>query len=271
MFVGNWKKKPVIRPGRSKKFFSFYTSPGYSDELLHLFLGKDLEFKGKKPDPDELLATEIIERQQIEELLFTGKVKDSKTIIGLLYFFKRGFFMLKEYFGDFHIHIGQAQSGSPVKITASRKLNFASIARESLERKGLDLVGIIDCASPPVIADIENLLVSGEMTELSAGGICYQNQLVIIPGAEVASKEVNGGQAHYLAYFPFLEVLKEFSLIMKQYISNINLSSQVTGLTGKEILQIVDGLGGLLVPAHVFTPHKSFYGRCFNSYQEVFF
>ncbi len=178
--------------------------------------------------------------------------------------------MLNEYFCDLHIHIGRAGDGSPVKITASDKLDFASIARESLNNKGLDLVGIIDCASPAVIDDIEKLLDSGEMKELEKGGICYQEQLVIIPGAEVESKEYNGGQAHYIAFFPFINNLKEFSLIMDQYITNIGLSSQNTGLTGKEILKIVEQAGGILIPAHVFTPHKSFYGRCFKSYKEVF-
>ncbi|MFW5985047.1 MAG: endonuclease Q family protein [Halanaerobiaceae bacterium] len=177
---------------------------------------------------------------------------------------------MNEYFCDLHIHIGQANGGQPVKITASRKLNFARIAREATVRKGLDLVGVIDCASPPVISDIESLLDAGKMEELVQGGISYRDDLVIIPGAEVESKEKDGGQAHYLAYFPHLEQIKEFSQIMKQYITNINLSSQATGLTGQELFTIVDGLGGIFIPAHAFTPHKSFYGKCVSSYKEVF-
>ena len=57
---------------------------------------------------------------------------------------------------------------------------------------------------------------------------------------------------------------------MDQYITNINLSSQATGLTGSEILQIVDSTGGILVPAHAFTPHKSFYGKCVPTYKDIF-
>src|SRR6056297_1668727 len=110
---------------------------------------------------------------------------------------------MKEIFADLHIHIGAAGNKKPVKITASRKLNFANIACESMKRKGLDMVGIVDCASPPVINDIEKLFASGEMKELSAGGLIYKNNLVIIPGAEVESREKTG-QAHYLAFFPDL-------------------------------------------------------------------
>ncbi len=177
--------------------------------------------------------------------------------------------MFNNYFCDLHIHIGRAGDDKPVKITASRKLNFANIAEESYAKKGLDLIGIIDCASPPVINDIQRLISKGEMVQLDKGGIKYQ-ELVIIPGAEVESTEENGGQAHYLAYFPFLDDIKEFSIIMDQYITNINLSSQVTGLKGSELLQIVDNLGGILLPAHAFTPHKSFYGRCVSSFREIF-
>ena len=178
--------------------------------------------------------------------------------------------MLQNYFADLHIHIGASQHGSPVKITASRELNFANILYESAFYKGLDLIAIIDAASPLVINDIERLLARGEMTELAEGGITYRDRLVIILGAEVESREINGGQVHYLAYFPDLAKIKEFSAIMKEYISNIKLSSQATGLTGAEILQITDSTGGLMVPAHAFTPHKGFYGRAFRVYTEAF-
>lgn len=177
--------------------------------------------------------------------------------------------MLKNFFADMHIHIGADKTGQPVKITASRKLNFANILDESLQNKGLDMISIIDCASPIVIKDIENLLAKGEMEELADGGIKY-GDLTIILGSEVESREENGGQAHYLAYFPYLDNIKEYSSIMKQYITNINLSSQSTGLGGKDIFKIIESAGGIMVPAHAFTPHKSFYGRSFHTYREIF-
>ncbi|ACL69441.1 endonuclease Q family protein [Halothermothrix orenii] len=177
---------------------------------------------------------------------------------------------MQEIYADLHIHIGSACGGQPVKVTASRKLNFQNILQESLYRKGLNLVGIIDSASPLVINDIEDLLDKGIMEELPEGGVKYQDKLFIILGSEIESREENGGQAHYLAYFPFLSQIKEFSQLLGNYITNINLSSQACRLTGREILNIVDELGGLLIPAHAFTPHKSFYGRCFSGYREVF-
>lgn len=178
--------------------------------------------------------------------------------------------MIEEYFADLHIHIGGGSSGQPVKITASRKLNFPNILEEAAFKKGLDIIGIIDCASPVVLKDIDEMLAKGEMRELKAGGILYSEQLLVLPGAEIESREKNGGQVHYLAFFPKIKQIKNFSSTMANYITNITLSSQAASLTGKELLKIVDYHGGIMIPAHIFTPHKSFYGRAFKTYSEIF-
>lgn len=44
-----------------------------------------------------------------------------------------------EIFADLHIHIGRSESGKPVKITGARSLNFANIARECSDRKGIQV------------------------------------------------------------------------------------------------------------------------------------
>lgn len=178
--------------------------------------------------------------------------------------------MLENYFADLHIHIGAGSGGGPVKITASRKLNFPNILKEAAFKKGLDIIGIIDCASPLVLKDIDQMLEKGEMRELKKGGIMYQDQLLVLPGAEIESREENGAQVHYLAFFPKIKQIKNFSLTMENYISNINLSSQAASLSGQELLKIIDYHGGIMIPAHIFTPHKSFYGRAFSSFEEVF-
>ena len=54
---------------------------------------------------------------------------------------------MNEFFADLHVHIGRAENNKPIKITAAKSLNFANIAKECEERKGINIVGIIDCAS----------------------------------------------------------------------------------------------------------------------------
>lgn len=85
-----------------------------------------------------------------------------------------------QVFADLHIHIGRTKNNKPIKITAAKSLNFENIARECVERKGINIAGIIDSASPYVIEDIEEFLKNKEARELKEGGIIYKDKLCII-------------------------------------------------------------------------------------------
>ena len=179
-----------------------------------------------------------------------------------------------EVFADLHVHIGRSENNKPIKITAARSLNFANIAKECRDRKGIDIVGIIDCASPYVIEDIENFLNTGEAYEIKDGGIIYKDKVCIILGSEIETSEVglNGksGAAHNLCYFPHLEDIKAFSKEMSSHIKNITLSSQRANISAYELIDIVEKYNGILIPAHCFTPHKSFYGNCTDRLEKIF-
>ena len=152
---------------------------------------------------------------------------------------------MQEMFADLHVHIGRSENGKPIKITAARSLNFANIAKECAERKGIQIVGIIDCASPYVIEDI-------------------------ILGSEIETSEINDdgktGSAHNLCYFPKLEDIKGFSKEMSKYIKNITLSSQRACLSAYELIDIVEKYNGVLIPAHAFTPHKEYLRKNLTKY-----
>ena len=179
-----------------------------------------------------------------------------------------------EVFADLHIHIGRSEKGKPIKITAARSLNFANIAKECVNKKGITLAGIIDCGSPYVIEDIEEFLMSGEAYELEKGGIIYQDKVCLILGSEIETSEINDdgktGSAHNLCYFPHLSDIKAFSNEMSRHIKNITLSSQRADISAYELFDIVKKYNGILVPAHAFTPHKSFYGNCTSSLKRIF-
>lgn len=181
---------------------------------------------------------------------------------------------MKEIYADLHVHIGRTENGKPVKITGARSLNFANIAKECFERKGIDVVGVIDCASPYVIEDIENFLKTGEAYELEKGGIIYKDKVCIILGSEVETSEKNEegktGSAHNLCYFPHLKDIKAFSKEMSNHIHNITLSTQRSDISGYELLDIVKKYNGVLIPAHAFTPFKSYYGNCTKRLSRIF-
>ena len=179
-----------------------------------------------------------------------------------------------EVFADMHVHIGRSKSNKPIKITAAKSLNFENIAKECVERKGVNVVGIIDCASPYVIEDIEEFLKNGEAYEIPDGGIVYKNKVCIILGSEIETSEKNEegktGSAHNLCYFPTLKDIKGFSKQMSNHIRNMTLSSQRANISAYDLIDIVEKYNGILIPAHAFTPHKSFYGNCTDRLSKIF-
>ena len=155
-----------------------------------------------------------------------------------------------EIFADLHVHIGRSENNKPIKITAARSLNFANSAKECRDKKGIDIVGIIDCASPYVIEDIEKFLKTGDAYEIKDGGIIYKDKVCIILGSEIETSEkgLNGksGSAHNLCYFPHLKDIKAFSKEMSTHIKNITLSSQRANISAYELIDIVEKYNGIL-------------------------
>jgi uncharacterized protein (TIGR00375 family) len=169
-----------------------------------------------------------------------------------------------------HVHIGRTRDGRRIKITAARDLTIEGIAYECAARKGIEIVGIIDCACPPVLEELRQLETQGALVQLSQGGLRYKDRVTIIPGAEVETGENSGRPGHFLTYFPQLSELEDFSAFLGPHLSNPDLSTQRSGLRVQQVWQIVDSIGGFLAPAHSFTPYKSVYGSCARRLSELF-
>ena len=105
-------------------------------------------------------------------------------------------------------------------------------------------------------------------------GIIYKDKVCIILGSEVETREVNengkNGSAHNCCYFPTLKDMKGFSNEMSKHIKNITLSTQRSDLSGYDLIDIVEKYNGVLIPAHVFTPFKSYYGNCTRRLKRIF-
>jgi len=179
--------------------------------------------------------------------------------------------MLQDFYADLHIHIGRTLSGRAVKITGSKTLTLARILETASARKGLDIIGIIDCHSPEVMDEMAEMIEQGELKELEHGGLRFQ-ETTLIPGSEIEIYDHHcHGPIHVLAYFPTLLLMREFSNWMSNHMKNIHLSSQRIYCDGRTLQQKVHELGGLFIPAHVFTPFKSLFGKgVHRSLTEVF-
>lgn len=169
--------------------------------------------------------------------------------------------MLNTFYADLHIHIGRDINGRPVKITASKTLTLTNILIEASRRKGIDMIGIIDCQAPAVQKEIILLLEQNKATELQDGGIRFE-KVTLIMGAEIEVYDKNcHGPIHVLVFMPTIQNMQLFSKWLSKRMKNISLSSQRYYGTAIELQEEVKRLDGLFIPAHVFTPFKSLYGR----------
>ncbi|MGG3564954.1 endonuclease Q family protein [Neobacillus rhizosphaerae] len=171
---------------------------------------------------------------------------------------------MNRYYVDLHIHIGRTWTGKPVKITGAKSLTFTNIIEHARHEKGMNMIGIIDSHSPEVILEMESLIQSGDVVEHPDGGLVF-GDLTVIPGSELEIyDEQCNGPIHLLCYFPNLSVMREFSSWLSGHLKNIQLSSQRIYVTGLVLQKKVKELGGIFIPAHVFTPFKSLYGKGVN-------
>ncbi|SHH64633.1 ADP-ribose pyrophosphatase [Sporobacter termitidis DSM 10068] len=61
-----------------------YTSPGFSMEILHIYLAMDLIPGQAHPDENEFLTVEAVPLPALAGQIMSGDIRDAKTIIGIL-------------------------------------------------------------------------------------------------------------------------------------------------------------------------------------------
>ena len=78
-----------LRAGTWRKLGEFYSAPGFTDELMHLYLATALtpaDADGRLgPDEDERLILEWHPWQDAVGLAETGGIRDAKSIVGLFW------------------------------------------------------------------------------------------------------------------------------------------------------------------------------------------
>ncbi|MBC2723422.1 NUDIX hydrolase [Desulfosporosinus sp.] len=70
--------------GTMEHISTFYTTPGFTDEVMHLFLARDLVWDPLTPDDDEFIGVERISWEDAVQGVHQNKFNDAKTILGIL-------------------------------------------------------------------------------------------------------------------------------------------------------------------------------------------
>jgi ADP-ribose pyrophosphatase len=74
-----------FRPLFLKHVSSYYTSPGFCDELLHFYYSDQLEKTDRAPEEDEDLEVEYHTLEEALSMATSGEIVDGKTIMALLW------------------------------------------------------------------------------------------------------------------------------------------------------------------------------------------
>ena len=70
--------------GNLKHLISFYSTPGFTNEQIHLFLATELSLKKQSLDEDEFIDVETVSMKQAPEMIMSGKIRDAKSVAGIL-------------------------------------------------------------------------------------------------------------------------------------------------------------------------------------------
>jgi ADP-ribose pyrophosphatase len=65
--------------------YTLYTTPGFTDEKIHLFLATGLTKGEARREADEFLEVETVPLSRALALIRDGEIKDGKTAVGILY------------------------------------------------------------------------------------------------------------------------------------------------------------------------------------------
>ena len=76
--------------GRLTRLTTIYTTPGFTDERIHLFVARDLTQGQHQREADEFMETQSLPLSRILAMIESGEVTDGKTVAALLFFSRFG-------------------------------------------------------------------------------------------------------------------------------------------------------------------------------------
>lgn len=77
------KEETGLEANDYEYMLEFYTSPGFCNEKMYLFIARDLEEGEATPDTDEYIDVKKIPIEKLIHMIEIGEICDSKTIIGI--------------------------------------------------------------------------------------------------------------------------------------------------------------------------------------------
>jgi ADP-ribose pyrophosphatase len=82
------KEETGYRAKRMKVFLDVFPTPGFLEERMFILLTEGLTAGAAEPEEDEKIISRAYTRRQLEEMIRGGKLRDAKSIAGILFYFR---------------------------------------------------------------------------------------------------------------------------------------------------------------------------------------
>lgn len=73
-----------LDPGGLREVSTIYSSPGFSDEVMHLFYAWDLRGDGQPTESSDEIEVVRVEYENARNMVFRGEITDAKSVAGIL-------------------------------------------------------------------------------------------------------------------------------------------------------------------------------------------
>jgi len=73
------------RAARIEHLYTMFTTPGFTDECIHVFRATELREGPSAREPDEFMSIEPVPLSRAMQLIRTGEISDAKTALAILY------------------------------------------------------------------------------------------------------------------------------------------------------------------------------------------
>lgn len=82
------REETGYRAKKFKVFLEFFPTPGFLEEKMYLLLAEGLTPGEAEPEEDEKIVARAYTHKELDEMLRKKKLRDAKTIAGLLYYLR---------------------------------------------------------------------------------------------------------------------------------------------------------------------------------------
>jgi ADP-ribose pyrophosphatase len=82
------KEETGYRARRMRIFLDIFPTPGFLEERMFILLAEGLTVGAAEPEEDEKIISRAYTRRQLEVMIRRGKLRDAKSIAGILFYFR---------------------------------------------------------------------------------------------------------------------------------------------------------------------------------------